>query len=73
MMATLVTERLLGGEGVGNFLGAGTCLAEMFGDLGALFGGKCRDGGQDPAKGDGNIVNVVHQAYGFSRQRHDSP
>ena len=64
---------LLGGQGVGHFLGAGMRLEEVIGDPGALLGGKGGDGGQHPAQGDGNVVNVIHQANGFSGKRHVDP
>ena len=45
----------------------------MLGDAGALLGGEGGDGGQDAAQRHGYVVNVVHQANGFSRERHGFP
>ena len=61
---------LLGVEGFGHIRGIGTSGDEMLGDASALFRCKRGDGCEDAAEGDGDIVNVVHEADGFSGERH---
>src|ERR1035437_8948486 len=60
----------LAGQGLGHIVGAGTGLQQVLRDAEALLVRKRRDGGQHPAQGHGNVVNVVHQANGFSGERH---
>ena len=64
---------LLGSQGQGHIFGVGPGLHQVFGDADALFGREAGYDGQHPAQGYGNIVNVVHQANGFSRERHGYP
>jgi len=63
----------LGGERFGDIVGVGAGVEQMFGDAGALLGGERGDGGQHTAQGDGDVVNIVHQADGFSGEWHGFP
>jgi hypothetical protein len=54
-------------------LRVGLGVEQVLGDAGALLGGEGGDGGQDTTQGHGNVVNVVHQANGFSGERHGFP
>src|ERR1035437_10040195 len=67
IMAT-VSDNLGGlcGQGLGDVFGVGAGVEQVLGDAGALLGGEHGDGGQHPAQGYGNVVNVVHPADGFS-------
>ena len=51
----------------------GLGVEQVLGDAGALLDGERGDGGQHPAQGYGNVVNVIHQANGFSGERHGFP
>jgi hypothetical protein len=75
MIATVRVKRALpaADQGLGHVLGVGLGVEQVLGDAGALLGGEGGDGGQNAAQGDGNVVNVVHQANGFSGERHGFP
>jgi hypothetical protein len=61
---------LPGGEGLNDIFGAGVSLAKMFCDAKALLWGKRGDCGENAAQSYGYVVNVVHQANGFSGEGH---
>jgi hypothetical protein len=61
---------LLGGEGLGYVFGVGAGLDEVLGYAGALFVGEGGDGGEDAAESNGYVVDVVHEANGFSGEGH---
>jgi len=61
---------LLGGEGLGYVFCAGAGLEEMLGDAGAFFRAKCGDNGEDAAQGYRYVVDVIHEADGFSGEGH---
>ncbi len=65
-----VMERLFLGEGVQHILRAGLCLCQMGRYEGALVVIQSGNSGKNAAQGDGNIVNVIHQADSFSGERH---
>src|SRR5580698_3464999 len=64
---------LLCGEGFGHVGGVGAGLLQVLGDPGALLGGKGAGSGKNAAQGNGDVVNIVHQANGFSGKRHGVP
>jgi len=66
----IIAESLLNGEGLGNVFGVGAGLDEVLGDTGAFIGGEGGDGGEDAAEGNGDVVDVVHEADGFSGEGH---
>jgi hypothetical protein len=61
------------GKSLGNVIGAGAGVQQVLGDAEALLVGESRYGGQHTAQRYGNVVNVIHQANGFSRERHGFP
>jgi len=63
----LKTRSLLNGEGRGNILGTRAGAEQMLGNFGALVSGERWDSGEHAAQRDCDVVNVVHQADGFSR------
>jgi len=67
---SLDAKSLLYGEGLGYVFGVGAGLDKVLGDSCALVGGEGGDGGEDAAKGDGDVVDVVHEADGFSGEGH---
>ena len=61
---------LLGVEGFSHIRGVGPRGEQMLRHTGALFGSERGDGGEDAAQGDGDVVDVVHEANSFSGERH---
>jgi hypothetical protein len=74
-MATISGKRqmLSGSQSLSYVLGVGAGMEQVLRNAKALLIGKGGDGGQYPAQGNGNIINVVHQADGFSGQWHGIP
>ena len=67
---TVRPEDLLGGECLGDVFSVGAGLDEVLSDAGALVGGEGGDGGEDAAQGNGDVVDVVHEADGFTGKGH---
>jgi len=61
---------LFGGKSVGHVVGIGPGLLQVLSHAGALFGGKRGDRSEDAAQGDGDVVDIIHEADGFSGERH---
>ena len=73
MMATVVTSiarTYLAARACGHFLGAGAAPGAGARPPWRALRGEGGDGRQHAAQGHGDIVNVVHQADGFSGKRH---
>ncbi|MGA2352235.1 MAG: hypothetical protein ABSF70_17500 [Terracidiphilus sp.] len=62
-----------GGQCLGDIVGTGAGLDQVLGDARALLSRERGNGGQYPAQGYGNIIDVIHQANGFSGERHGFP
>jgi hypothetical protein len=62
--------RLLGCEGFGYVVRVWPDFLQMLGHAGTFLGSKHRDRGEDTPQRDGYVVDIVHQANGFSGERH---
>jgi hypothetical protein len=61
---------LPGGKRLKHVICAGASLLEMLRNTRALFRGETWSGGKEASQRDCDIVNIVHQADGFSGEWH---